>query len=227
MCLAHILVNVDRLQHTGVRSVDIWRSDSLHCHSESYRSMFHGPHWIIVFDSHLDKPCDGFALAIRVTKKWPKPEKWWHQHFHSSQQIYTVKSLRIAAVSWGVRIICLLAPLGQGNMGNMLLSPLSIYNAFIMTMAGADGLTKQEMMDTLRVPKHLRGDNAHRAFGSVFKTYFEPSPGVDVSLGNRIFLLQFVNLSDTFRQVVQKCYNADTEVVRLEFGLYNSLLPAL
>ena len=88
-----------------------------------------------------------------------------------------------------------------------------------MTMAGTDGLTKQEMMDTLRVPLHLRGEDAHGVFGSAFKTYFGPSPGVDVSLGNRIFLLQFVNLLDSFRQVVQKCYNADTEVVRSESGI--------
>ena len=107
----------------------------------------------------------------------------------------------------------------QDNIENVLLSPLSIYNAFIMTMAGTDGPTKQEMIDTLRVPEHLRGEDAHEAFGSAFKTYFEPLTGVDVSLGNRIFLLQFVNLLNAFRQVVQKCYNADTEAVRLVFGI--------
>ena len=36
-----------------------------------------------------------------------------------------------------------------------------------MSIARADGLAEQEMVDTLRVPQHLCGEDAHEAFGSV------------------------------------------------------------
>ena len=102
-----------------------------------------------------------------------------------------------------------------GNLENVFLSPLSIYNAVVMTMAGADGITKEEMMDTLRVPQNLRGADMHDALGGMLQKYFQPSAGVEVSLANRLFLIRNASLVEAFRQLVQKCYNADIESVWL------------
>ena len=68
LCLAHILIVIDRRQHSGLRSVAMSKSDSLQWHSKSYSSMSDRAHWSIVLDSHLNKTCDGSFLAIRVMK---------------------------------------------------------------------------------------------------------------------------------------------------------------
>ena len=71
---------------------------------------------------------------------------------------------------------------------------MNIYTAFIITMARADGVAKQAMMETFRVPQHLV-EMMHTEYSRVyFQAFFQPASGFDVSLGNRIIIQQQVDL---------------------------------
>lgn len=100
----------------------------------------------------------------------------------------------------------------QGNNPeNVILSPLSIYTAFMMTMAGADGHTKEEIMDALQLPKPFRDGDPHERVGPMLLKFFQNTPGVELSLANRLFLIKQLKLEESFSQSVQKSYHAEAE----------------
>ncbi|KAF5397711.1 hypothetical protein PHET_09247 [Paragonimus heterotremus] len=60
----------------------------------------------------------------------------------------------------------------QGDsLSNVFVSPLSIYTAMVMTMAGADGKTKTEVENTLRIPKQLLATCPHQPIGTTLQTW--------------------------------------------------------
>ncbi|KAF8571739.1 hypothetical protein P879_00360 [Paragonimus westermani] len=100
-----------------------------------------------------------------------------------------------------------------GKLENVFLSPLSIYLASMMCMAGADGETLQEMHHTLRIPSHMSAEDAHMLIGPVFLEYFETPKEIEISLANRLFLLKNAKINEKFSQTLCKQYRAATDVI--------------
>ncbi|KAF7261266.1 hypothetical protein EG68_01282 [Paragonimus skrjabini miyazakii] len=102
----------------------------------------------------------------------------------------------------------------QGNsLSNVFVSPLSIYTAMVMTMAGADGKTKTEVEGALRIPKQLLATCPHQPIGTTLQTFFKPSEGVELSLANRLFVVQPATIVEQFKQILTKDYNASIEQI--------------
>ncbi|KAF6771901.1 hypothetical protein AHF37_09464 [Paragonimus kellicotti] len=102
----------------------------------------------------------------------------------------------------------------QGDsLSNVFVSPLSIYTAMVMTMAGADGKTKTEVESALRIPKQLLATCPHQPIGTTLQTFFKPSEGVQLSLANRLFVVQPATIVEQFKQILTKDYNASIEQI--------------
>ncbi|KER21862.1 hypothetical protein T265_09925 [Opisthorchis viverrini] len=65
------------------------------------------------------------------------------------------------------------------GLSNVFISPLSIYTAVAMTMAGADGQTKNEILASLHLSKV---DNPNEAVGSIVQQYLRSKTGVELAL---------------------------------------------
>ncbi|KAF5394114.1 Leukocyte elastase inhibitor B [Paragonimus heterotremus] len=100
-----------------------------------------------------------------------------------------------------------------GKLDNVFLSPLSIYLASMMCMAGADGETLQEMHRTLHIPNHLSAEDAHVSIGPILLKYFETPKDIEISLANRLFLLKNAKINEKFSQTLSKQYKAATDVI--------------
>ncbi|KAF8564016.1 hypothetical protein P879_11981 [Paragonimus westermani] len=101
----------------------------------------------------------------------------------------------------------------KDNLKNVFVSPLSIYTAMVMTMAGTDGKTRTEIESTLRIPKQLLATCPHKQIGTTVQTFFKPSEGVQLSLANRLFVIKPVPMVEQFKQILDKDYNASIEQI--------------
>nr|ABV57466.1 serine protease inhibitor [Paragonimus westermani] len=102
----------------------------------------------------------------------------------------------------------------QGDsLSNVFVSPLSIYTAIVMTMAGADGKTRTEIESALRIPKQLLATCPHGPIGTTLQTFFKPSEGVQLSLANRLFVVQPATIVEQFKQILTKDYDASIEQI--------------
>ncbi|KAA3672602.1 serpin B, partial [Paragonimus westermani] len=102
----------------------------------------------------------------------------------------------------------------QGDsLGNVFVSPLSIYTAMVMTMAGTDGKTRTEIENTLRIPKQLLATCPHKQVGTTLQKFFKPSEDIQLSLANRLFVIKPVSMVEQFKQILDKDYNASIEQI--------------
>ncbi|KAF8564618.1 hypothetical protein P879_11396 [Paragonimus westermani] len=102
----------------------------------------------------------------------------------------------------------------QGDsLKNVFVSPLSIYTAMVMTMAGTDGKTRKEIESTLRIPKQLLATCPHKQIGTTVQQFFKPSESVQLSLANRLFVVQPATIVERFKQILTKDYNASIEQI--------------
>ncbi|KAF5406207.1 Leukocyte elastase inhibitor [Paragonimus heterotremus] len=101
----------------------------------------------------------------------------------------------------------------QGDLHNVLISPLSIYTALAMTMAGADGKTKDELERVLHVNIHMDYNQQHKVIGSTVTQCLNPNEGAQLVLANRLFLLQPVTIVKEFSEILSKHYKANIELV--------------
>ncbi|KER19223.1 hypothetical protein T265_11935 [Opisthorchis viverrini] len=102
---------------------------------------------------------------------------------------------------------------GGAHLNNVFLSPLSIYTAIAMTMAGSDGNTKQEILKTLHLSGLTATDQQHEHIRAIIHKYFETPTGVELSLANRLFVMRPVQIQAEYSQILQKSYRADTELL--------------
>ncbi|CAH8655316.1 unnamed protein product [Dicrocoelium dendriticum] len=100
---------------------------------------------------------------------------------------------------------------------NVFWSPMSVHAAIALIMAGASGVTKQEMVKMLHVPDTLNESQAHELFGSTFVNISQSSKTVEVAAANRLFLLQPAKILPEYSKTLSKHYNAETESL-VEFG---------
>ncbi|KER28027.1 hypothetical protein T265_05072 [Opisthorchis viverrini] len=96
---------------------------------------------------------------------------------------------------------------------NVLMSPLSVYVALLMTLAGTGGQTRLELQQSMRLPPELEGAPLHDMFGSALRKISSESKYVTASLANRLFVLQNMNIRDEFEDILNKSYSAETEVL--------------
>ncbi|OON16116.1 hypothetical protein X801_08075, partial [Opisthorchis viverrini] len=117
------------------------------------------------------------------------------------------------------------------NLENFIFSPMSIYAASLLIMAGADGETLRELQQLLRIPDRLcpghvhnafgpmilnyfkglcHGD-VHNAFGPMILNYFKGSAEMDLALANRLFLLRPIEIRPDYTNQVGACYESSVE----------------
>ncbi|CAL8105426.1 unnamed protein product [Calicophoron daubneyi] len=99
----------------------------------------------------------------------------------------------------------------QNEVHNLFISPTSIWIAMSMTEAGSQGETRKEMIHTLRLPSNMEDEKMHELVGNTMMNCLESVEGVDVSLANRLFILQAVHIEERFQKLLQKCYKSDSE----------------
>ncbi|KAF8565349.1 hypothetical protein P879_11391, partial [Paragonimus westermani] len=99
------------------------------------------------------------------------------------------------------------------SLSNVFVSPLSIYTAIVMTMAGADGKTRTEIESTLCIPKQLLATCPHGPVGTTLQKFFKPSESVQLSLANRLFVVQPATIVEQFKQILTKDYDASIEQI--------------
>ena len=103
----------------------------------------------------------------------------------------------------------------QHEIGNLFVSPTSIWVAMLMTEAGSRGETRKEMIDTLRLPSQMGDEKMHEVVGNTMMNCFESVEGVDISLANRLFILRATPIEEQFRKLLQNCYKSDSEQVSI------------
>ena len=98
---------------------------------------------------------------------------------------------------------------------NLFLSPYSIQSAFGMTYAGARGETAREMKDVLRF--NLPDASIHGALSDMTTQLMSSAgAGYELSIVNRLWLHQRLELDKEFQALNRKYYNA--EVDKLDFA---------
>ncbi|CAH8655267.1 unnamed protein product [Dicrocoelium dendriticum] len=99
----------------------------------------------------------------------------------------------------------------SSHFKNVFWSPMSVHAAIAMVMAGASGVTKQEIVKTLHAPDTLSESQAHELFGSAIMDISQCSKNIHVSMANRLFLLQPAKILPEYSQTLIKYYNSQTE----------------
>ncbi len=94
--------------------------------------------------------------------------------------------------------------------GNALVSPASVFLAFLMTEAGADGTTREEMVDVLQLPPGPQ----HAAAGAL-ATLLQSDEGPTIQIANRIWVegSWMGRLQAQFQSTLREAYNAEAGVV--------------
>ncbi|VDP88525.1 unnamed protein product [Echinostoma caproni] len=80
-------------------------------------------------------------------------------------------------------------------------------------LAGSEGETKREILSALQLPTDIGNDEIHNAMGRFISSCFESTPGVTVSVGNRVFVRQETNVIAQYQELLSKNYGAGFESV--------------
>nr|ABR68547.1 serine protease inhibitor [Clonorchis sinensis] len=110
-----------------------------------------------------------------------------------------------------------------GNPINTFLSPLSIYFACLITMAGVAQSTLQQMRTVLHIPAHFANNDVPKNFGSELTEPFLNSTGVDFLLANRLYILQPTPISNSFKTTIKRFYKTDTKSLNQSLSLKGQL----
>jgi serpin B len=118
------------------------------------------------------------------------------------------------------------AQLSKSQSGNLFFSPTSIASALAMTYAGADGVTKREMAETLRFS--LPSNRVHKAFASLMaKVHTSQPDSHELRLANRLwgqegygFLPEFLDVTKTYygAEIAELDYVGNAEKARGEIN---------
>ncbi|OON21361.1 serine proteinase inhibitor, partial [Opisthorchis viverrini] len=95
---------------------------------------------------------------------------------------------------------------------NVLVSPISMYIALLMTLFGTGSNTRGELQDVLQLPRTLPDYEILKA-GSSLVNDISRSTDVTVLVANRLFLLNSVRLNSEFQSALTTYFSADVEMV--------------
>ena len=107
-----------------------------------------------------------------------------------------------------------LEKLNNGEDANIFISPSSIALALSMTYNGADGQTKQEMADVLRL-NDLSIEEVNLASNNLIKYLENPDPDIKLYVANSIWANEQVEFKQDFLETNKEYY--DAEVTSLPF----------
>ncbi|PRO67209.1 serpin family protein [Alkalicoccus urumqiensis] len=93
---------------------------------------------------------------------------------------------------------------------NQLLSPASISTALAMTMAGADGETKQEMTEVLSL-HGLEDEEIDASFQALITLLEDTGSDVELAIANSIWKREDYGFDDTFIEKMEEEYQAQVE----------------
>jgi len=98
----------------------------------------------------------------------------------------------------------------EGQEGNFIFSPMSIYTALGMTYVGARGPTENEMAKALQFS--LQQSELHPAFHEVLDRFdnIHQWDGIDLSVANSLWPREGFRLTDTFLGLIHTNYNGDS-----------------
>jgi serpin B len=93
---------------------------------------------------------------------------------------------------------------------NLMISPLSISQALLMTYNGADGDTKKAFEETLFL-NDLTVDEVNQSAQELVKALLEVDPGVIIDIANSIWYRDGYTIKPEFIQVNEDYYNAEVQ----------------
>lgn len=102
----------------------------------------------------------------------------------------------------------------QGKYENVFLSPVSLYSAMAMVLAGSEGETKHQMLSAMQLNQTLGRDALHNSIGTAVRTCLQSTPGVTLSVGNRLFAQHDAKIHPQYKAVIYRDYDADADNVR-------------
>ncbi|CAL8105428.1 unnamed protein product [Calicophoron daubneyi] len=97
----------------------------------------------------------------------------------------------------------------DSTIGNLLVSPVSIWIALSMMEAGSGGDTRKELISGLRMPAQLQDEKLHKIISNKLMRCFESDSGLQISFADRLFILKPARVQKRFRTIVQSCYKSD------------------
>ncbi|MCK5028013.1 MAG: serpin family protein [Bacteroidales bacterium] len=98
----------------------------------------------------------------------------------------------------------------NADQGNLMISPLSISQALLMTYNGADGDTKKAFEETLFL-NDLTIDEVNQSAQELVKALLEVDPGVIIDIANSIWYRDGYTIKPEFIQVNKDYYNAEVQ----------------
>lgn len=102
----------------------------------------------------------------------------------------------------------LLSTIESDENGNTFISPTSLFMALSMVYNGADGETRQEMVDTLQLDE-IEGDQLNQANASLLAIMNDDSRQAELKMGNSIWLNQEFQFQNDFLENNQHYYHAE------------------
>ncbi len=105
---------------------------------------------------------------------------------------------------------------------NIIISPLSVSVALSMTLNGASGQTREDMLATLGI-SGLPDDEINQAYRDLAEALLEVDRRVNIQIANSVWIEEDFSPKKTFIDVLKEYYNADTG----EFDILDPGAPAL
>ncbi|XP_072283776.1 uncharacterized protein [Pyxicephalus adspersus] len=122
----------------------------------------------------------------------------------------TVKANTEFAINFFKHVTSVSSQSKDSHAENVVVSPISISSAFSMLSLGAQTKTHQEIWEGLRLNNtHCKEKDVHRAYSSLFQALNEPKSGLQVNIGNAVFVLDTLTLLKSFQDDVQHHYHAE------------------
>lgn len=106
--------------------------------------------------------------------------------------------------------------LGDYSGMNSFISPTSIETAFLMTLNGAKGETKKQMLDGLMI-ENMEMDQLNEEAGNLMEVLNQSSEGLEISTANSLWARGDVAFNDDYIDLVKETYLAEVQSVE-EFG---------
>ncbi|CAH8619257.1 unnamed protein product [Schistosoma rodhaini] len=105
-----------------------------------------------------------------------------------------------------------------GYLENTFLSPFNIYTALGMILSGSANNTKAELIAAMQLPDCLEQEKIHSAIGELLADFSKLDEGVQIIIGNGIYVNDGVKIKKQFKNIIKQYYNALTEHVNVDFA---------
>lgn len=101
----------------------------------------------------------------------------------------------------------------SSSIGNIFFSPLSIYGALAMILAGSADGTRSELLKAMQLPESFSGSGDHHVIGNVLMSCFNPTEDLEVHLANKLFVDGMANILSEYKSLLKSDYKAESGLV--------------